>query len=117
MPTPTPTPTPTPPATKIVGKPAVSTTFAATANLAAVDYDVGRAQSASGGPVAEASRVYDPGTNSFTLGRGSEEFLFNPAAEKIAAQNRLRLEKLGGDQNEQPNLEWVMLSDRPTEPQ
>src|SRR3546814_10536820 len=48
MPTPTPTPTPTPPATKIVGKPAVSTTFAATANLAAVDYDVGRAQSASG---------------------------------------------------------------------
>src|SRR3546814_15814035 len=75
MPTPTPTPTPTPPATKIVGKPAVSTTFAATANLAAVDYDVGRAQSASGGPVAEASLVYDTGPNSFPLATGSEEFV------------------------------------------
>src|SRR3546814_14392043 len=73
MPTPTPTPTPTPPATKIVGKPAVSTTFAATANLAAVDYDVGRAQSASGGPVADASLVYDTGTTSFTPRKNGRE--------------------------------------------
>jgi hypothetical protein len=101
----------------VTGKPTVSANFAASANVSKVDYDVGRAQPASGGPAANASLAYDAATDSFTLKAGTENVTFGPGDVTINSSNLLRYEKAEGNTTTQLTLDWGMRSEWTTAPQ
>ncbi|WP_037516106.1 transferrin-binding protein-like solute binding protein [Sphingopyxis sp. LC81] len=99
-----------------MGKPTISSTFAALANAVSVDYDAGRAQPASGGAVTDASLAYDAGTDSFTLKAGSEQLVFGPGDFKVLSSKGTRHEKIDGDKITQLDLDWGAQTDFTTTP-
>lgn len=95
----------------MTGKPTISASFAAAANVSEVDYDVGLVQPASGGAVTGASLAYDADADSFTLSDGTEEVTFAPGDLTINSCCLLRYEKVDGDSTTQLDLDWGMRSE------
>ena len=101
----------------MTGKPTISASFTAAANVSEVDYDVGRVQPASGGAVTGASLAYDADTDSFTLSDGTDEFTFAPGDLTINGTNLLRYEKVEGSTTTQLDLDWGMRSEWTSAPE
>lgn len=116
-PTPSPTPTPTPVPANVVGKPTVSASFAAAANVAKVDYDAGRAKPATGGAVSGASLAYNAIPDSYTLSAGGNVMMFTPGDLTINSSNLLRYEKTAGNSITQFDLDWGIRSEWTSTPE
>jgi hypothetical protein len=101
----------------VTGKPTISASFTAVANVSEVDYDVGRVQPASGGAVTGASLAYDADTDSFTLSDGTDEFTFAPGDLTINSCCLLRYEKVEGSTTTQLDVDWGLRSEWTSAPE